>query len=71
MNVRLVRLQLLNGAIEDVSYLNAFGLALRDENILDVGVEMTQASTLECSSWSAKNGLLILSTDSMGCCGSR
>ncbi|WP_413705306.1 hypothetical protein [Pseudomonas sp. Pseusp16] len=71
MNVRLVRLQLLNGAIEDIPYFNAFGPALRDKDVLDVGIEVTQASTLNGGGGSAKYGLLILSTGSMGCCGSR
>ncbi|MNC68641.1 hypothetical protein D3C75_1192640 [compost metagenome] len=61
---------MLNGTTDNICYLNAFGLALRDEDILDVGIEMTQEPSLNGGSGSAKYGLLILSTGSMGCFGS-
>jgi hypothetical protein len=66
-----VRAQTIYGTTYNVRNLNAFGPALGDEDILNVGIEMAQASSLNGGRGSAKNGLLILSTDSVSCCGSR
>jgi hypothetical protein len=62
---------MLNSTTDDAPYFDAFGPALRDEDVLDVGIEVMQASALNGGGGPAENGLFALSTGSMGCCSFR